>query len=253
MDVPATFRRRVPNYLQTAIDARYLFIRDSRVDWRQVPNAYLIRRLEPPTAPPLTIEQMAALGARFIVEDISESFWFHRLVCSVDVNTVTPPKITTLFGGIPIQKLSRCHLKLADDEAFVLTLGPGGSPYWVIVLYDYWLMSGDFWNRQSTLNTTQSAANPDGSYTYVFSIQDPGVHNWIDTLGMHEPLAMIRWNMLPRTRDGLGGEPSAKGEPVKLKDLESVLPAGTKRVTTIDRHHQLAARLEMFELRYVDE
>ena len=239
------------NHLQTTLDVRYLFIRDCRVDWRQIPNAFRIKRLDPPTAPPLTIEQKTALGARYIVNDISENFWFHRMVASVDANTVAPPETTTFFGGMPIQKLGRGRLNVEDDEAFVLTLGPGGAEYWIVVLYDYWLMSGDYWSRTSTLNNTQSVANADGTYSYVFSIQDPGVHNWVDTLGKHQPLFMIRWNLLPRTPGGIGGDPSARGELVKLKNLERVLPAGTQWVTPQERRQQLAERLNQFHLREV--
>lgn len=245
---PANGRR---NHLQTMINARYLFVRASRSDWRQVPHALRIRRIDPPTAAPLTIEQTAELAAKYIIDDISENFWFHRMVCCVDVNTVTPPETTTFFGGMPIQKLARSHIKLNENEGFVVTVAPGGSQYWVIVLYDYWLMSGDFWNRQSSLNTTQSVPNSDGSYTYVLSVRDPGVHNWVDTLDIYEPLFMIRWNLLPRTPGGPGGESSVKGRLVKLNELKRVLPPETKWVTPGERKQQLADRLETFNLRHV--
>ena len=149
-----------------------------------------------------------------------------------------------------IQKLARSHLKLNENEAFVLTLQPGGSQYWVIVLYDYWLMSGNFWSRQSSLNTKQSVPNEDGSYTYVFSLRDPGVHNWIDTLDTHEPLFMIRWNQLPRTPDSAVGDPGVSWRLTKLSELERVLPPETKWVTPEERQQQLADRLEAFNLRH---
>ena len=238
------------NHLQTMINARYVFVRASRVDWRQNPHALRIRRVDPPTAPPQTEEQIAALGAKYIIDDISENFWFHRMVACVDVNTVSPAETTSFFGGMAIQKLARSHLKLNENEAFVMTLYPGGSRYWVTVLYDYWLMSGNFWSRQSSLNNAQSVANADGSYTYVFSLRDPGVHNWIDMLDTHEPLFMIRWNQLPRTPDPAAGEPRVTTQLVKLSRLKEVLPAETQWVTPAEREVQLADRLEAFHLRH---
>lgn len=239
-----------PNHLQTDIDTRFIFIRDARVDWRRTPCAYRIRRLDPPTAPPQTIEQMAVRAARFIIDDVATGYWYRQMVHYVDVNTVAQPEGTAVFGGQPSQKLGRGHFKLEDDEAFVLTLTPGGSEYWLLVLYDSWLMSGDFWNKTSSMNSSQSVANADGTYTYVFSNQDPGVHNWIDTLGLHETLLMIRWQLLPRTSNGVGGAPSTTGGVVKLKDLRTVLPAETKWMTPDDRKQQLAKRLAEFSLRY---
>lgn len=244
---PANGRR---NHLQTMINARYLFVRASRVDWRQNSHFLRVKRITPPTAKPLTIDQIAELGAKYIIDDISENFWFHRMVACVDINTVSPPETTTFFGGMAIQKLARSHLKLNENEAFVLTLYPGSSEYWVIVLYDHWLMSGNFWSRQSTLNNTQSVPNADGSYTYVFSLRDPGVHNWIDTLDTHEPLFMIRWNKLQPKPDSSVGEPGVKGQLVKLSDLERILPAKTKWVTSKEREKQLAKRLKEFHLRH---
>lgn len=245
---PANGRR---NHLQTMINARYIFVRASRVDWRQNPHSLRIVRLDPPTAPPLTVDQIAELGAKYIIDDISENFWFHRMVASVSINSVSPPETTTFFGGMAIQKLARGHLKLNENEAFVMTLHPGTSKYWVIVLYDHWLMSGNFWDRTSSMNNTQSIPNADGSYTFVFSMRDPGVHNWVDMLDYHEPLFMIRWNQMARTPKVGDPEPSVTGYLTKLSDLNRVLPAETQWVTAEERQRQLADRLEAFHLRHV--
>jgi len=244
-----------PNHLQTTLDAKYLFIRDCRSDWGQVPNAYRVHRLDPPTGPPRTIEQLTQVARRFIIDDVPANYWFKQMVAVLEPNTITGPANSSEVGGMQTQKLLRGRLSLTDDEAYVLTLDRGGSDYWVLTLYDWWLMSGNFWSRSSCLNTAQSVANPDGTYTYVFSIQDPGVHNWVDTLGLHETLFMQRWQLLPRAdkspdeRPWAGGNPSARGELVKLVDLKAVLPAGTKRVSPQEREQQLAQRLASFHER----
>jgi hypothetical protein len=239
-----------PNHLQTTLDSQRLFIRDGRKNWDQRPNAYRIYRLDPPTAPPTTVEQHAAMAKRFIIDDVPTNFWFKQMVGFLDPNTITGPAVSANVGGMPTQKLLRGRLRLADDEAYVLTLGAGDSDYWVLVLYDWWLMSGDFWSRTSSLNNTQSVANPDGSSSLVFSVRDPGVHNWVDTLGQHETLFMQRWQLLPQTADGPGGNPWAKGELVKLSDLRRVLPEGTTWVTAEERAQQLADRLASFKRRH---
>ncbi len=239
------------NHIQSTIDTRYLFIRDGRVDWKQTPNAYRIHRIDPPAAPPLTKEQYAALAARFIVDDVAMNYFFTKMVRALPVNTVALPARSNLFGGQPLQKLARGHLKLDDDEAFVLTITPGGSHYHVLMLYDFWLMSGNFWSRTSSMNATQSAMNADGTYTYVFSITDPGVHNWIDVLDLHEPTFLIRFQLLPRNADGsYGGTTTTSSQLVKLKDLASVLPKETRWVTADERRQQLDARLAAFKRRY---
>ena len=239
------------NHMQATADTRYLFIRDGRIDWQQTPNAYRIHRLGKPSAPPLTLQQKVEMASRFIVDDVAMNFFFSKMVRALPVNTVAPPASSNLFGGQPLQKLARGHLKLEEDEAFVLTVTPGGSQYHVLVLYDYWLMSGDYWSRTSAMNNTQSIANADGSHIYVFSINDPGVHNWIDTLGLHAPLFLIRFQLLPRNPDGsYGGTNATTGQLVKLKDLQTVLPTETTWVTPEQRKQQLADRLAAFNRRY---
>jgi hypothetical protein len=155
-----------------------------------------------------------------------------------------------MIGGMATQKILRGRLKLSEDEAYILTTDPGGSEYWVHVLYDWWLMSGNFWSCTSSLNTEQSHQNADGTYPHVFSIKDPGVHNWMDTEGLHDSLFMTRWQKLPQTGGAAGGNPTAKGELVKLADLKDHLPDDTKWVTPEEREQQLAERLELFNRRH---
>ena len=100
------------------------------------------------------------------------------------------------------------------------------------------------------MNNAQGAPNADGSTTYVVSLQDPGVHNWIDPAGFHELLVVHRWQGLKRDA-GPEGAPWAKSQLVKLKDIDAAL-AGMRRVTPEQRQQQLALRLQTFKLRYVD-
>ena len=239
------------NHLQSYPDVQWLFIRDSRKDWNQRPNAYRVRRLNPPSAPPMTIDEKAQMARRFIIDDVATNFWFRQMVGFLEPNTIHGPDNTELIGGMRTQKVLRGRIDLADDEAYVLTLGSGGSEYWVMTLYDWWLMSGDYWSHTSSLNNEQSVEDPDGTHTLVFSIKDPGVHNWVDMEGLHHTLFLHRWQMLPPGEDGLaGGEPWAKGEHVKLDDLPRALPEGTKWMTPQERQQQLAERLAAFNRRH---
>lgn len=238
------------NHLQSSVDSKYIFIRDGRVDWSQQPNSYRITRLDPPTARARTAEEIADMASRFIIDDVPQNFWFKQMIGFLEPNSLSEVHVSVDVGGMPSQKLLRGRVVIDDDEAFVLHLGPGESKYWVLILYDWWGMSGDFWSRPSSLNNTQSVANADGSYTYVFSIKDPGVHNWIDTLGLHETLFMNRWRLLPQTSGGPGGDPWAKGELMKLTDLKHRLPAGTRWVSEDERRRQLAERYSDFQSRF---
>jgi len=239
-----------PNHLQTSLDSKFLFIRDGRKNWEQIPNAYRVRRLDAPLRAPMTRDEKAELARRFIIDDVPSNWFFAAMVGFLEANTFEGPVVSDMVGGMPIQKLGRARIRLADDEAFVLTMGSGGSDYWVAILNDWWLMSGNYWSRQSTLNNTQAVANPDGTHTLVFANEDPGVHNWIDMLGLHDALFLQRWQLLPLSNGVPGGDPWGKGEVVKLADLKDVLPEGTTYVTPDEREQQLAARRASFNRRH---
>ena len=80
-------------------------------------------------------------------------------------------------------------------------------------------------SRTSSLNPAQSIPNADGSYTFVLSLRDPGVHNWIDPCGLGEGILTLRMAEFPegRPREDL----SAKSRVVPLASLRATLPKET--------------------------
>jgi hypothetical protein len=239
-----------PNHLQLTPDSKRLFIRDSRKDWNQRPNAYRVLRVDPPTAAPLSVDEQVEMAFRTIIDDVPFNFWFRMMVGFLEPNTVKGPETTSNFGGMPTQMALRGRVDLNDDEAFVITLDSRGSDYWVFTLYDWWLMSGSYWSHTSSMNDNQAVANEDGTHTLVISKNDPGVHNWIDTEGLNHTLFLQRWQLLPL--GGLGSErgPSQQSQVVKLADLQRVLPEETKWVTETERRNQLSERLASFNRRH---
>jgi len=238
------------NHLQTAPDARYIFIHDGRMDWDQIPSAFQIHRLDPPTAPELSVEQRAQMAARFIHDEVAPNFWFKQLAYAVHENTLTLSEPSDFFGGQPSQRLCRGHIRLKEDEAFVFTVEPGGAQYFNVILHDWWLMTLNYWDKQSTMNNVQAAANEDGSYTFVISINDPGIYNWLDTNGLEATLLLMRFQLLPYQDGTYGGEPRVKGSLVKHKNLDSVLSSGVKRISAEERKKQLADRYASFLRRF---
>ncbi len=88
-----------PNHLQLTPDSKRLFIRDSRKDWNQRPNAYRVRRVDPPTAPPLSVDEQVEMAFRTIIDDVPFNFWFRMMVGYLEPNTVKGPEVTSNFGG----------------------------------------------------------------------------------------------------------------------------------------------------------
>jgi hypothetical protein len=245
---PANGRR---NHIQTVVDSRWLYTRDVYADWNQRPNGYRVYRVDPPTGAPATLESKVTAAAGAIIREVGECFMYRQLIFGLEENTLSSPRESTGFGGRMAQRVGRARLNLKDDEAYIITLDPDGAGYHNLVVNDWWLRTIDYWNHTSSLNNTQSHANPDGTYTYVISLQDPGVHNWLDTTGLHQTLTLIRFQLLPRDADGnYRCSPDISGKLVKLDDLDKALPPGMKRISRSQRQAQLANRLASHNRRF---
>ncbi|MGE0384635.1 MAG: hypothetical protein AB7Q97_07870 [Gammaproteobacteria bacterium] len=239
------------NHIQSKPGALYLFVRDSCSDWeRQTPNALRIARLDPPARTAPGIDEMAQFAARHMVEDVYLVYWFERLSYGVPLNTMRVPRNSGGVGGLRSQVGSQGVFTIGDDEAVVVTANAAGAAYRNFVVHDVWYRSIEPWKRQSSLTDAQMAADADGRFTFVVAHEDPGVHNWVDTAGLHEVLALHRWQGLPP--DPQAPAPEIACRRVKLRDLDQALPAGVKTVTPDERASQIARREAAYLRRYIE-
>jgi hypothetical protein len=193
---------------------------------------------------------MAQRAARYIVSDVYLLYWFTRLNYNMPINTMREPRGSGPVGGLRTQMGSQGVIRLADDEAMIITSNVAGAAYRGLVLHDIWYRTIDYWKCQSSLNNAQMTPNEDGRYTMVVSHQDPGVANWLDTGGLPEVYALHRWQGLPV--QGGSEAPKIQSEVVKLDGLGARLPAGVKRVTPAEREQQLQRRRAAFQRRFID-
>jgi len=237
------------NHIQTKPTSLFLFIRDSLSDWDQKPNALVIRRLDPPAAPPRTDDQAAAIGADAMIDGQAQVYYYVKMAHGTP-NYLEPfPKSSGPGGGLVSQRASIGDALLSDDDALVITLQPGGAKYYSLVSHDYWFITTDVTKHVSSLANGQSQPNADGTVTYVMSIKDPGVANWIDPGGLHNPIMMIRLQGLPAHPTT---EPSVTARLVKLSELKGELPPETQWVTPQQRAAEVARRKAQYESRFAD-
>ena len=72
---------------------------------------------------------------------------------------------------------------LEPDEALVITGRFPACRFANVVLWNSFMQSYDFANRQISLNRNQVSYEDDGSFRIVVAHEDPGVPNWLDTEG----------------------------------------------------------------------
>ncbi|QIL82533.1 hypothetical protein G7047_23290 [Diaphorobacter sp. HDW4A] len=239
------------NHIQLASGTGSLFVRDTVSEWgKQQFNSVQFKRTSG-TAPTAKThdELITALATSIQTTSGGAAFTTYNALGHAQANNTLPaPSLGGTGGRLANQAATYSAFDLTDDQALVITVGLGGAKYFIAPAYGRWLITTDYINHTQTLNNAQSVANPDGTYTYVVSPKDPGVYNWVDTVGLHQGFLNLRWQGLPATTTN--GGPSASVQLVKLSDLKSVLPATTKFVSNAERQAQLDARAASYASRY---
>jgi len=238
-----------PNHIRSAPEAHEFYIRDVMLDWaRDEPNELSIERLgDPPSTAPLGEDEQADLTASFMLRFAEFTQKIIGGMLRAPTNDFGFAYSADKGGALRKQVYIGGNFQLALDQAMVIDLCDGGAAYFVVPTGNIWGTTFDLVNHTSTLNKAQSVPNADGTYTFVLSRKDPGVHNWIDPCGMSEGILTLRMAEFP------GGRPqqdlSAKSRVVPFSSLRDELPAETKWVNASERSEQLAQRAAAYRRR----
>ena len=229
-----------------------LVIREVYADWSAQRGTLAISRLDTAGTGPTpltraTIEKRYATAAKQLVNRVKTWLQFPQwFYLDIPVNTMVAPRPTP--GGLATQYSSVGHFELRPDQALVITIPVSDAPYLGFQLGSMWYISLDYINHQTSLNNTQAQADPDGKVRIVVADRNPGVTNWVETLGHRRGILQFRWQRVSRPV----GE--ADGPTVELVDagaVPDVLPHFDHNKISEDewraritlRQQQIAARM----------
>ncbi len=83
---------------------------------------------------------------------------------------------------------------LMPDEALIVEGRMPECDFANVMLWNRYLQTFDYANRQTSLNRKQMTINEDGTFTIAVAHQDPGQDNWLDTEGRTS--GIIYWRFL---------------------------------------------------------
>ncbi|MBB4196273.1 hypothetical protein CCR94_05470 [Rhodoblastus sphagnicola] len=240
---PANGRR---NHLTLPEGASSLLIRDTLADWNsQLPNRLTIEVVggaEPPHGSP---EQTRAEAVANIDVFAKLNIKFLNDFAKTPANEI---KLAVRGGeeGVVGNIIGVGRFSIKDDEALVATLDPQTAAYLGFQLSDPWGRSIPYWDNVSGLSNRQARKNADGTITYIVAPRDPGYANWVDTTGLHDGLATVRFEDFTKADiDKI----VRQWKLVKVADLAQNLGDGAARVTPAERAAELAARKAGFDKR----
>lgn len=200
-----------------------LVIREVYGDWSQRRGSLAIWRSDTvgtaPESPSLElVEKQFATAAGELINRVKTWLQFPQwFYLNLPVNTLVAPRSTP--GGLTTQYSSAGHFDLAPDQALIITLPESDAPYQGFQLGSMWYISLDYINHQTSLNGAQTQVDPDGKVRIVVTDQNPGVTNWVETLGHRRGYLQFRWQRLSREMT------SADGPTVEVVDFEAIAAA----------------------------
>ncbi len=108
-------------------------------------------------------------------------------------------------GGDPNICYYHSYWELGPEDALVIEVTPPECRSWNFQLDNHWMESLDYRYYRIHVNKHTAVYEPDGSVRIVVAHQDPGVPNWIDTVGHDRGTMCFRWiraseHPQPRTR-----------------------------------------------------
>jgi hypothetical protein len=132
---------------------------------------------------------------------------------------------------------------LAPDEALILESEIPNAKYWNAQLGDICWRVLDYAYHHTSINGHQARLDRDGRFRGVIAHSDPGIANWLDTLGNTQGILIFRFYRFDR-------QVMPKVWKVKLKELWQHLPEDTHRMTPDERVAVQRARTQAVRARY---
>lgn len=245
------------NWLHNPSDGTTVIVRQIFGDWsKELPGEVHIDRVghEGDPKPPIDRAEMArrlseaagALRANATVwPDFVDRLYFNEK----PENWISRPSDPSRLGGLTGRWMASGNYRISEDEALILKLWHSGSANYVSVqLIDVWMSSLEYANRQSMLNLDQAHRSADGAYYFVISRRDPGIQNWLDTVGTERGAILVRY-------DGMRGRTIPPEEfptlkKIRLSELAENLPAATPRISAEQRAKALTERRRHVQRRF---
>ncbi|MGE0388096.1 MAG: hypothetical protein AB7Q97_25505 [Gammaproteobacteria bacterium] len=247
--------KREPNWLPTTPGSRKLFLRQGFDRWDEDSAEYRIERVDMEGPRPMptheTILEAVQWAGNFL-SGAMQDWPDHQLNLGVDaradlINAF--PDTGSATTGAPEERdvrrgrfVTTMRWQLAPDEALIVEF-QSYEGLWMFTNMGVFWNSMDYLYRNISYTPSRATVDGDGRVRLVMTHEDPGYHNWLETQGFGEGYLMYR-NVLSRTR------PPIHTRVVKVKDLASVLPADSRKVTAEERRAQWKQRFDGIRRRY---
>jgi hypothetical protein len=158
-------------------------------------------------------------------------------------NSFDDPTVKSEMGGAQENINAWGHYDLAPDEAMIVEAVPVPARYWSLHIGNFWWESLDYATRHTSINDHQAVLDDDGAFRAVVAHEDPGVPNWLDTMGHTKGPLLFRWVVADH------GPPTTT-RVVPFDEVRDHLPPSTLTVSSDERAEVIGRRRRAVQRRF---
>lgn len=241
------------NWLQTPPETDLLITRQFFCDWDNEQRASLEIELVSDlpvdantdvlvATPDRVTRQLDAVGTWL---EANIKFWIDVEVLGLDAkpNLFDDATVKSEMGGAQENINAWGHYDLGPDEALIVEATPSPAVYWSLHIGNFWWESLDYAARHTSLNDHQAVIDADGTFRAVVAHQDPGVPNWLDTMGHTKGPLLFRWVVAEHG-------PATTTRVVPFDEIRSHLPDDTGVVSPEERAAVIRGRRRAVQRRF---
>ena len=153
-------------------------------------------------------------------------------------------------GALRNQVYLMGHFNLPSrDHCINLEIFLDGAQYFIAPITNIWGTTNEIMKKNGSLNNHQSKINDTGTYSFILSQDDPGIHNWLDPSGLNQGILTLRWSGFP---NGLVGKDLyVKSEVMLIEDAKKNI-SKAQLILPEEREEQLQKRARSYSWRIED-
>jgi hypothetical protein len=241
------------NWLATPPQADTIVSRQFFADWDNETRAEFEIELVSPhpsdagahllvATPDRVVRQLDAVGTWL---EANTKFWIDVEVLGQGAkpNAFDDATVKSEMGGAQENINAWGHFDLAPEEALIVEATPAEARYWSLHAGNFWWESLDYASRHTSLNDHQAVLDDDGVFRAVVAHRDPGVPNWLDTMGHTKGPLLFRWVVADHG-------PATVTKVVPFDDIRAHLPASTPNVDPKERASMIERRRRSVQRRF---
>ena len=237
------------NHIQTSAGAKEFYIRDTMIDWlNDRPNLLDIEIIPSSRADQKFDGKMKLeIVKNYMHKWAANTTRWNQQALSKPVNEFSFKIDRDTDGALRNQVYLLGHFALpSSDHCIKLDIHLDGAKYFIAPITNIWGTTNNIVTKNGSLNNSQAKVNQDGTYTFILSVNDPGVFNWLDPSGLSEGILTLRWSGFPN--DIVGENLFAKSKVMLVSDALNEI-TDDHRISSEERLNQLKAREESYSWR----